>query len=137
MRLTPASLKLPRDAIQFAACSDKSGVAVLVRSLLRRPPSREQRRLAMEKDMLSVGLSEPWPRKEDLCARWRLNEIHLREWRRKVDVSAFVMLPEQREPERCTRWSLRMLRKGQEGHVRAERDALESASLVSLSGGAA
>ena len=59
--------------------------------LLRHPPSREQRRIAMEKDMLSMGLSEP--RKEDLRARWRQNEtVYLREQRRKVDVSAFVKL---------------------------------------------
>jgi protein-serine/threonine kinase len=59
--------------------------------LLRQPPSREQRRLAMERDMLSMGLSEP--RKEDLRARWRKNETdYLREQRRKVDVSAFVKL---------------------------------------------
>jgi hypothetical protein len=59
--------------------------------LLRQPPSREQRRLAMERDMLGMGLSEP--RKEDLRVRWRQNETaYLREQRRKVDVSAFVKL---------------------------------------------
>jgi protein-serine/threonine kinase len=59
--------------------------------LLRHPPSREQRRLAMERDMLSMALSER--RKEDLRARWRQNETdYLREQRRKVDVSAFVKL---------------------------------------------
>jgi protein-serine/threonine kinase len=57
--------------------------------LLCQPPSREQRRMAMEKDMLSMGMSEA--RKEDLRARWRQNETdYLREQRRKVDVSAFV-----------------------------------------------
>ena len=59
--------------------------------LLRHPPSREQRRLAMERDMLSIGLSDP--RKDELRARWRRNETdYLREQRRKVDVSAFVKL---------------------------------------------
>jgi protein-serine/threonine kinase len=59
--------------------------------LLRQPPSREQRRLAMEKDMLAMRLSEP--RKEELRARWRQNETdYLREQRRKVDVSAFIKL---------------------------------------------
>lgn len=59
--------------------------------LLRQPPSREQRRMAMEKDMLSMGLSEA--RKEDLRARWRQNETdYLREQRRKVDISAFIKL---------------------------------------------
>jgi protein-serine/threonine kinase len=59
--------------------------------LLRHPPSREQRRLAMERDMLSMALSDP--RKDELRARWRQNETeYLREQRRKVDVSAFVKL---------------------------------------------
>ncbi len=59
--------------------------------LFRHLPSREQRRLAMEKDMLSMGLPER--RKDDLRARWRQNETdYLREQRRKVDVSAFVKL---------------------------------------------
>ena len=40
--------------------------------LFRQPPSREQRRLAMEKDILSICLSEPW--KEYLRAHWRKNE---------------------------------------------------------------
>ena len=59
--------------------------------LLRQPPSREQRRLAMERDMLSMGLPEA--RKEDLRSRWRQNETdYLREQRRRVDVSAFIKL---------------------------------------------
>jgi len=120
--------------------------------LLRQPPSREQRRLAMERDMLSMGLSEP--RKEDLRVRWRQNETaYLREQRRKVDVSAFVKLKtighgafgvvslvrERTTGKLFAMKQLRktdMLRKGQEGHVRAERDVLKSASLVSSPGGA-
>jgi len=59
--------------------------------LLRQPPSREQRRLAMERDMLSMGLPEA--RKECHHSRWRQNETdYLREQRRKVDVSAFIKL---------------------------------------------
>ena len=59
--------------------------------LLRHPPSREQRRVAMEKDMMNMQLSEA--QKENLRARWRKNETdYLRERRRKVDVSAFVTL---------------------------------------------
>ncbi|KAH9083902.1 kinase-like protein [Lactarius deliciosus] len=140
--------------------------------LFRHPPSREQRRLAMERDMLSMGLSDP--RKDELRARWRQNETeYLREQRRKVDVSAFVTLKTIghgafgvvslvrerttgklfayetgacystqvtccfRSP--CVPVQLRktdMLRKGQEGHVRAERDVLKSASLVSSPGSA-
>jgi protein-serine/threonine kinase len=59
--------------------------------LLRQAPSREQRRLAMEKDMSEMQLSEV--QKEVLRARWRQNETdYLREQRRKVDVSAFRKL---------------------------------------------
>jgi protein-serine/threonine kinase len=59
--------------------------------LLRQPPSREQRRLAMEKDMENLQLSQA--QKEELRTRWRQNETdYLRERRRKVDASAFVKL---------------------------------------------
>lgn len=59
--------------------------------LLRHPPSREQRRIAMEREMEAMGLSER--RKEELRQRWRQNETeYLREKRQKVDVSAFVKL---------------------------------------------
>ncbi|TRM69454.1 kinase-like domain-containing protein [Schizophyllum amplum] len=120
--------------------------------LLRQPPSREQRRLAMERDMTEMGLSNA--QKEDLRARWRQNETdYLRDKRRKVDVTAFVKLKTighgafgvvSLVKERATgnlyaMKQLRktdMLRKGQEGHVRAERDILRSASLVSSPGGA-
>jgi len=59
--------------------------------LLRQPPSREQRRVAMEKDMVIMCLSED--QKEVLRARWRQNETeYLRERRRKVDATAFIKL---------------------------------------------
>lgn len=59
--------------------------------LLRHTPSREQRRVAMETDMMSMQLSEA--QKENLRARWRQNETdYLRDRRRKVDASAFVKL---------------------------------------------
>jgi hypothetical protein len=59
--------------------------------LLRHPPSREQRRKAMEKDMAEMRLSEA--QKEVLRGRWRQNETdYLRERRQKVDVTAFVKL---------------------------------------------
>ncbi|KII92905.1 hypothetical protein PLICRDRAFT_37711 [Plicaturopsis crispa FD-325 SS-3] len=120
--------------------------------LLRHPPSREQRRLAMEKDMAEMHLSEV--QKENLRGRWRQNETdYLRDRRRKVDVSAFVKLKtighgafgvvslvkEQSTGQLYAMKELRktdMLRKGQEGHVRAERDILKSASLVNSPGGA-
>lgn len=59
--------------------------------LLRHPPSREQRRLAMEKDMAEMQLTHE--QKEHVRARWRQNESdYLRERRKKVDVSAFIKL---------------------------------------------
>jgi hypothetical protein len=59
--------------------------------LLRQPPSREQRRIAMEKDMVIMHLSED--QKEALRAQWRQNETeYLRERRRKVDATAFIKL---------------------------------------------
>ncbi|TFY69168.1 hypothetical protein EVJ58_g585 [Rhodofomes roseus] len=120
--------------------------------LLRHPPSREQRRLAMEKDMMNMQLNEA--QKEYLRSRWRQNETdYLRERRQKVDVSAFVKLKTighgafgvvslVRERSTAQLFAMKqlrktdMLRKGQEGHVRAERDLLKSASLVSSPGGA-
>ena len=59
--------------------------------LLRHPPSREQRRVAMEKDMMDMQLSEA--QQENVRARWRQNETdYLRDRRRKVDASAFITL---------------------------------------------
>ncbi|KAG7098827.1 hypothetical protein E1B28_000731 [Marasmius oreades] len=120
--------------------------------LFRHAPSREQRRLAMERDMEEMQLGHA--HREGLRERWRQNETdYLREKRRKVDVSAFTILKtighgafgvvslvrEQTTGQLYAMKQLRkvdMLRKGQEGHVRAERDILKSASLVSSPGGA-
>ncbi|KAI0785612.1 kinase-like protein [Abortiporus biennis] len=120
--------------------------------LLRHPPSREQRRVAMEKEMMNMQMSEA--QKEYIRNRWRQNETaYLRDRRRKVDVSAFVNLKtighgafgvvslvrERSTGKLFAMKQLRktdMLRKGQEGHVRAERDVLKSASLVNSPNGA-
>ena len=59
--------------------------------LFRHPPSREQRRMALEKEMATMQLSEM--QKENIRRRWRQNETdYLRDRRRKVDVNAFVKL---------------------------------------------
>ncbi len=59
--------------------------------LLRHPPSREQRRVAMEKEMANMQMSEA--QKENIRRRWRQNETeYLRDRRRKVDVNAFAKL---------------------------------------------
>lgn len=60
-------------------------------AILRQPPSREQRRLAMENDMIMMNLTTG--QKDFLRARWLQNESdYLRERRKKVDVNAFVKL---------------------------------------------
>lgn len=92
----PESSALPRTIIPSLATLDKAVSARiyfenLYFPLLRQPPSREQRRLAMEKDMMEMQLSQA--QKDNLRARWRQNETeYLRERRCKVDVSAFVKL---------------------------------------------
>jgi protein-serine/threonine kinase len=59
--------------------------------LFRQPSSRDQRRAAFEADMAQMRLPEA--HKDALRARWRQNETdYLRERRRKVDPSAFVVL---------------------------------------------
>jgi len=59
--------------------------------LLRQPNSREQRCLAMERDMAEMQLAPE--QKAYLRDRWRQNETdYLRERRQKVDASAFVKL---------------------------------------------
>lgn len=59
--------------------------------LLRQPSSREQRKVAMERAMISMNLGED--EKEVLRAQWRQNETdYLRERRRKVDATAFIKL---------------------------------------------
>ncbi|EAU91501.2 AGC/NDR protein kinase [Coprinopsis cinerea okayama7 len=121
-------------------------------SLFRHVPSREQRRLAMERDMAAMGLDSA--QKEILRARWRQNETeYLRQTRQKLDASAFIKLKTighgafgvvslVKEKSSGNLYAMKqmrkadMLRKGQEGHVRAERDILKSASLVHSPGGA-
>ncbi|GLB37641.1 putative kinase-like protein [Lyophyllum shimeji] len=156
-RDVPERRPAPRKIIPSLATLDKAVSARiyfenLYFPLFRHPPSREQRRLAMEKEMMEMNLSHA--QKEELRARWRQNETdYLRERRRKVDASAFVKLKtighgafgvvslvrEQSTGNLYAMKQLRktdMLRKGQEGHVRAERDILKSASMVSSPAGA-
>ncbi|KEP50292.1 AGC/NDR kinase [Rhizoctonia solani 123E] len=120
--------------------------------LLRLPPSREQRRLAMEAEMEQLNI--PQHTRTQLRARWRANETaYLRERRRRVDQRSFAKLKtighgafgvvslvkEKDTGELYAMKQMRkvdMLRKGQEGHVRAERDVLKGAALVSSPTGA-
>lgn len=115
--------------------------------LFRQPPSRERRRLAMEREMDQMGLPEGM--RDKVREQWRRNETdYLREQRKKVNVSAFrelkiighgafgvvSLVKEKSTGQLFAMKQLRktdMLRKGQEGHVRAEREVLKSAALVS------
>ncbi|KAJ1305684.1 hypothetical protein OPQ81_010422 [Rhizoctonia solani] len=120
--------------------------------LLRLPPSREQRRLAMEAEMEQLNI--PQHTRTQIRAKWRANETaYLRERRRRVDQRSFIKLKtvghgafgvvslvqEKDTGELYAMKQMRkvdMLRKGQEGHVRAERDVLKGAALVSSPTGA-
>ncbi|KAG8687813.1 hypothetical protein FRC09_013267 [Ceratobasidium sp. 395] len=120
--------------------------------LLRLPPSREQRRVAMEAEMEQLNI--PQHMRTHLRAKWRANETaYLRERRRRVDQRAFVKLKTighgafgvvslVKEKETGELYAMKqmrkvdMLRKGQEGHVRAERDVLKGAALASSPTGA-
>jgi protein-serine/threonine kinase len=121
-------------------------------SVLRQQPSREQRRRAMEREMDTLGMPEG--QRAVVRARWRRNETeYLRERRAKVDVNSFVKLKTighgafgvvslVREKGTGMLYAMKqlrktdMLRKGQEGHVRAERDVLKGAALVGNPNGA-
>ncbi|KAG5638870.1 hypothetical protein H0H81_009173 [Sphagnurus paluster] len=158
----PPRIIIPSLATLDKAVSARIYFENLYFPLFRHPPSREQRRLAMEKDMMAMNLSQE--QKEHLRSRWRQNETdYLRDRRRKVDASAFIKLKtighgrhavaygfqgafgvvslvrEQSTGNLYAMKQLRktdMLRKGQEGHVRAERDVLKSASMVNSPTGA-
>lgn len=87
----------PRKPIEPSLATLEKAVAAriyfenLYFSLLRHPPSRDQRRVAMEREMEQLGFGES--QKRELRERWRQNETeYLRERRRKVDVSAFTKL---------------------------------------------
>ncbi|KAG9316382.1 kinase-like domain-containing protein [Chiua virens] len=152
--LTPSQRKpiTPSLATLEKAVSTRIYFENLYFPLLRQTPSREQRRVAMERDMIAMNLAEE--QKQELRARWRQNETdYLRDRRRRVDVTAFIKLKtighgafgvvslvkERDTGQLFAMKQLRktdMLRKGQEGHVRAEREVLKSASLVSSPGAA-
>ncbi|KAF9517664.1 hypothetical protein BS47DRAFT_1371293 [Hydnum rufescens UP504] len=115
--------------------------------IFRKPPSREQRRLALERDLLQMG-HLPEAAKNEIRERWRKNETdYLRQKRQRVSPEAFSRLKVighgafgvvtlVREKSSGGLYAMKqlrkvdMLRKGQEGHVRAERDVLKAASLV-------
>lgn len=117
--------------------------------ILKRPRDRDQRRAALERELASANMTDAHRRK--LRAAWILSETeHLRSLRNKVTVNAFTkiktighgafgvvsLVREQGSGELYAMKKLRkadMLRKGQEGHVRAERDVMSAASSSSMS----
>ncbi|CEQ42499.1 SPOSA6832_04317 [Sporobolomyces salmonicolor] len=113
-------------------------------ALLKMPPSRETRRALLEKELARLNISD----RERMRVRqaWMLSETeYLRETRSRVGIGSFAKLRtighgafgvvslvrERGTGELYAMKQLRkadMLRKGQEGHVRAERDLLASAA---------
>ncbi len=112
--------------------------------ILKKPRARDARRAGLEAELAALRLSES--AKAAIRARWAANETeHLREVRARVSVNSFVKLKtighgafgvvalvrERGTGQLLAMKQLRkadMLRKGQEGHVRAERDLMTSAS---------
>jgi protein-serine/threonine kinase len=60
-------------------------------AILRQPPSREQRRKALENELLQMRISDV--AKQEIRERWFQNETnYLRDRRARVDPSSFVKL---------------------------------------------
>ncbi|KAH8915418.1 kinase-like protein [Atractiella rhizophila] len=115
--------------------------------ILKRPRDRDQRRMMLEEELGRLGLPES--EKENVRRAWALSETeHLRDMRKRVSNNSFTTLKvighgafgvvtlvrEKPTGELYAMKQLRkadMLRKGQEGHVRAERDLMTAASTTS------
>ena len=118
-------------------------------SILKRPRDRDQRRAALERELAAASMSDS--QRRAIRAAWTVSETeHLRDLRNRVHANSFKKLKtighgafgvvslvrERGSGEVYAMKQLRkadMLRKGQEGHVRAERDVLSAASSGSLS----
>lgn len=126
------------------AVSTKIYLETKYHSLLKTPPSRETRKYLLEKELSRLNLKEH--EKDEVRSAWRLSETeYLRDMRSRVNVGSFKrvkvigrgafgvvsLVRETGTGELYAMKALRksdMLRKGQEGHVRAERDLLASAA---------
>ncbi|BGP02329.1 hypothetical protein NBRC10513v2_005977 [Rhodotorula toruloides] len=115
-------------------------------ALLKKPRSREVRRALLERELAKLRLSD----EQKAAARqaWALSESdYLRDMRSRVGIGSFVKLKtighgafgvvslvkEKGTGEVYAMKQLRkadMLRKGQEGHIRAERDLLATAATT-------
>lgn len=112
--------------------------------ILKKPQARETRRAGLEAELLALRIPES--SKDDIRAAWVANETtYLRDVRARVSANSFTRLKTighgafgvvalVRERSSGAVFAMKqlrkadMLRKGQEGHVRAERDLMTSAS---------
>ncbi|KAM0752692.1 kinase-like protein [Meredithblackwellia eburnea MCA 4105] len=145
----PAENKPPRAFIPSLTTIEKAASCKIFfethyHAILKRPRDRDQRKDMLEKELARLNISDA--EKRNVRKAWVLSETeHLREVRNRVDVGSFVKLKtighgafgvvslvkERGTGELYAMKQLRkadMLKKGQEGHVRAERDLLAAAS---------
>ncbi|KAG0003743.1 hypothetical protein BGZ79_000142 [Entomortierella chlamydospora] len=112
--------------------------------LLTNPSSRSRRRLQLERQLESMGISET--EKAAMRQEWIANETeYMRLMREKISVNSFLILKTighgafgvvklVQEKDTGLYFAMKvmrkadMLKKGQEGHVRAERDLMTAAS---------
>ena len=119
--------------------------------ILKRPRDRDQRKAALEKELLAAGAEMSDAQRRGIRAAWAASETeHLRDLRARVGANSFLkvktighgafgvvsLVREKGSGELFAMKQLRkadMLRKGQEGHVRAERDVMSAASSTAAS----
>ncbi|KAF9090315.1 hypothetical protein BGX29_011545 [Mortierella sp. GBA35] len=112
--------------------------------LLTNPSGRSRRRLQLERQLESLGISED--DKAEMRQEWMANETeYMRLLREKISVNSFLILKTighgafgvvklVQEKDTGLYFAMKvmrkadMLKKGQEGHVRAERDLMTAAS---------
>jgi hypothetical protein len=119
----------------------------LYHGLLKRPAARDQRRLQLERELARLQIPDAQRRAARLAFA-ASESAHLRDLRTRVHQGSFVKLKAVghgafgvvhlvRERETGEVYAMKqlrkadMLRKGQEGHVRAERDLMTAASSTS------
>jgi serine/threonine protein kinase len=112
--------------------------------ILKKPKDRDTRKAGLEKELANLRIPES--AKNDIRSAWIANETeYLRDLRSKVTANSFIRLKTighgafgvvalVKERDTGGLYAMKqlrkadMLRKGQEGHVRAERDLMTSAS---------
>lgn len=112
--------------------------------ILKRPRDRDQRRAALERELSNANMTDA--QRRAIRTAWMTSETeHLRNLRQRISANSFAKLKtighgafgvvslvkERGSGQLFAMKQLRkadMLRKGQEGHVRAERDIMSAAS---------